>query len=65
MQTTELVSQDGWLWQMYRLGARWVHHPTDENEAQLHLLIADYRRFYESRKLREEVDPHERVMDYV
>ncbi|TPW18591.1 MAG: hypothetical protein FD130_142, partial [Halothiobacillaceae bacterium] len=49
MQTTELVSQDGWLWQMYRLGARWVHHPTDENEAQLHLLIADYRRFYESR----------------
>lgn len=58
-------STDWWMWQMYRLIAQIIHHPSPATEERLRALIAEYRHQREQCQGGERVDPHERAMDYI
>lgn len=59
------ITSDGWMWQMYRRVAEIIHQPSIANEERLRAIISEYRAHWERQQTVEQVDPHERVMDYV
>lgn len=59
------IAIDRWMWQMYRRVAEIIHQPSVANEERLRSIISEYRAHWEKHQVVDQLDPHERVMDYL